>query len=292
MRMFKRISIGFVICFLLCFLVTGFQVWNDLSTREDEMLSYVRLAVKNAAVNTQSTEVAQDRLTHNYIHSSYITPHEFLTEKNKIGDYLDRINYLIFSTGGFSSASRSAIQFFCEYNEDAIYNTTTGASTLFNPIQYGMTYIDKDAFTQSLTEYISSMIEANYGETNQAYTRVTDALHLDNVQIDIDGPKVCKFDSSNEIYRELYGITDEINDLAPDEDLGFAQSAIDFFVYYDIEVTVDWSSATANQMFTKQYLEGIENITNAALKYTPGERNYVYIPGKTITYNYRYAVMH
>lgn len=285
MRMFKRISIGFVICFLLCFLVTGFQVWNDLSTREDEMLAYVRLAVKNAAVNTQSTEAVEDNLSH--LKDKYA----FYDRQDAIDKYLTAVKAAL-GTASFSQDSRDAVQFFIECNSNAFYSYYTGVSTLFNPIQYGMTYIDEDEFKNSLTEYINSMIEANYGTTNQAYTRVSDALHLDNVQIDIDGPKVCEFDPNSEIYRELYGMTKEISDLAPDEDLGFAQSAIDFFVYYDIKVTVDWSSATANQMLSKQYLEGIEHVANSALRYTQGDRNYVYIPGKTITYSYRYAVMH
>ncbi len=299
MRALKHIGIAIVICMAVCFLAIGFQVWFDLSTREDDVLTYTRLAMKNALVNIQTTE----QEGYNFVSSGKSSSYTYNS-----ANYNKYLIDLLNQTNASGDENMKAVKQFLEVN---IQDKTDDA--LFRPIQFGMTYVDKELFEESFNSSIQDLVDANYNKANNYETagvsfttKAPNALKINNCNINIDGPKLgaipTRDDEVDPIYKSIYGI-DRLEQEALKQDLGFVSSAINFYVYYDIDVTVDWSSASANQLMTRNFFTALadkalnafanHNRVRSDLEYTPAEngaQEYLYIPGKPVTYSYRYVL--
>lgn len=296
MNAFKRIGICLVVCLLVSFLAIGFQVWSDLSTREDDVLTFTRLAMKDALVNIQTTEAS----SYNY-NNRALTTSEFAALKNNYQAYLTKLQA---AASGKGDSNLDVITAFLQSNKNAA--TPDG---LFRPIQFGMTYVDEPLFKESFEKSINDLVAANYTNASKYNTggisfttKAPNALKIDSYTYVIDGPKLGNIPLNDgqidTLYKSIYGI-DNILNSSLKEELGFEDNAINFFVYYDITVTVNWSSASTNLLMTRNALFtlvdtfGGANKVNTGIEYTPsvnGSPEYVYIPGKPVTYNYRYVL--
>lgn len=289
MRALKRIGIAIAVCMFVCFLAIGFQVWFDLSTREDDVLTFTRLAMKNALVNIQTTE----QEGYNFASSGRATT------KYDSGAYNEYLKALLSALNTESDENMEAIKKFLEDNLNA-----TDGDALFRPIQFGMTYVDKELFQESFETAVNDLVAANYDNANKYdaggvsfTTKAPYALKINNCDFEIDGPKLGNIPTDqgaiDEIYKSIYGI-DTFEDTSSKLNLGFTSSAINFYVYYDITVTVDWSSASANQLMTKNFFtNNLLGQVRTDLVFTPSEnesQSYLYIPGKPVTYSYRYVL--
>lgn len=290
MRALKRIGITLVICIVVCFIAIGFQVWLDLSTREDDVLTYTRLAMKNALVNIQTTE----QEGYNYLSSGKSKTYQYDSKK-----YQEYLADLLAQTGASSDTNMKTIREFLKANID-----NASGDALFRPIQFGMTYVDKELFEESFETAIQDLVEANYNMANKYEvggvsftTKAPSALKIDSCDFKISDPQLGEIPTSGgavtDIYKSIYGI--DTFEQAAATNLGFTSSAINFYIYYDIEVTVNWSSASTNLLMTKSFLSSLtgRNKVRSNLEYTPSENGspeYLYIPGKSITYTYRYVL--
>lgn len=299
MTALRRVGVCIVVCMIASFFAIGFQVWYDLSTREDEVLTYTRLAMKDALVNIQTTEQEGFNYTNTKAAYSRELYKTYLTDiKSQIKD--DKNMELISS--------------FLNLNAD-----NNSGDNLFRPIQYGMTYVDKELFMESFKKSLDTLVETNYPKTIESSdglisftTRAPSAITITDVEFKIDGPKIGELNLStgtsadakkDSIYRSIYGI-DTMADMELVKNLGFGSSAINFYVYYDITVTVQWASASTNQLLTRNFFTNLadaslnalssSNKVSSSLKYTPivnDSQEYVYIPGDPIVYSYRYVLL-
>lgn len=289
MRALKRIGIAIAVCMFACFLAIGFQVWFDLSTREDDVLTFTRLAMKNALVNIQTTE----QEGYNFASSGRATT------GYDSGAYRGYLTALLSALNTESDENMEAIKKFLEDNLNA-----TDGDALFRPIQFGMTYVDKELFQESFETAVNDLVAANYDNANKYdaggvsfTTKAPCALKINNCDFEIDGPNLGNIPTDHgavdEIYKSIYGIN-TFEDTSSHLNLGFTSSAIKFYVYYDITVTVDWSSASANQLMTKNFFtNNLLGQVRTDLDFTPlenGSQSYLYIPGKPVTYSYRYVL--
>lgn len=325
MRVFKRLGIFLALILFLSIVLTGFQIYLDVTKREEDMHSFVRLAVKDAIVNIQTTE--EQGL--NFLDS--------VTERKTTEKYKEYLNALASSTN--NAEILSMLQNFLQENSGAKGNDR------FQPIQFGMTYIDTELFKESFIASLQKLIDSNYsldsaeraaaaaqGKTNaklfgtqasntlafksdisQTGSFVPDASLADRytgkqaisfrgenyeVCIEIKKPEVVELRQySNAEYqqfiRSLYGndnIDDYINAYSNSgQDLGISvESMPNFFIYYDINVTVCWASMTTNPLLRKGFLGDIWRVPNS---YFSRDNGYLMIPGRPIEYNYRYVLL-
>lgn len=329
MKNLARVGICITLCIVLSFFAIGLQVWMDLSTREDDVLTFTRLAMKDALVNIQTTE----QEGYDYLAAVNSTGYDSSTDNYLFGfpkynsyTHVDN-GYTPYLTSLMSQSkdeNMRVIAGFLNLNKD-----TSGGDALFRPIQYGMTYVDPLLFVNSFAESLKQQVDANYTKATyydlngiQFTTKAPSALKITGISYKINGqeytpdmssgaikPKLGILDLSkaggnaDHTYQSIYGI-DKIINSEVEGNLGFGSSSINFYVYYDIEVTVSWASASANQLLTRNFFTNLadqtlnafanNNKVSAHLEYTPainGSQEYVYIPGKPVTYKYRYVLL-
>lgn len=328
MKSLARVGICMTLCIVLSFFAIGLQVWLDLSSREDDVLTFTRLAMKDALVNIQTTE--QEGF--DYLKSKSMTAlttgkYEFglgsssynATGKDRYTTYLQALK----DQAG-SDENMKTIQAFLAANV-----SDTEGEALFRPIQYGMTFVDPDLFVESFASAMEQLVAANYTKATtynvggiSFTTKAPNALEITGISYTINGtpitsrasfagvkPKLGTLKLKNKgvnadaIYQSIYGI-DKIVDSELGNDLGFGSSSVNFYVYYDISVTVSWASASTNQLMTRNFFTNLadknlnafadNNRVSTAVRYTPsvnGSQQYVYVPGKPVTYTYRYVLL-
>lgn len=332
MKGLARVGIYMTLCIVLSFFAIGLQVWMDLSSREDDVLTFTRLAMKDALVNIQTTEQEGYDYLKGISSSGYtnVNSGKYLfgfTPYNYTGHGADK--YTAYLTSLKAQAKDDNMKVISTFLAENQSQATSDGNALFRPIQYGMTFVDPNLFVNSFAESMEQLVAANYTKATSYSvggvsftTKAPYAVEITNISYKINGtpftpgtvasavkPKLGtlaldnKDGAADEIYRSIYGI-DKIVDSEISGDLGFGSSSINFYVYYDIEVTVEWASASANQLMTKNFFTNLADMTMnsfannnrvaSGLQYTPqvnGSQQYVYIPGKPITYNYRYVLL-
>lgn len=335
MKNLARVGICITLCIVLSFFAIGLQVWMDLSSREDDVLTFTRLSMKDALVNIQTTEQeGYDYLKgtsstgySNVNSGKYLfgfAPYNYTSHgSDRYRAYLSNL-FTKAKASGVNDANMQVITSFLQSNRES-----TSKDALFRPIQYGMTFVDPQLFVNSFAESMEQLVAANYTKATQYSvggvsftTKAPCALEITNISYKINGtpfkpgtssgaiqPALGTLKLNNKggnadaIYRSIYGI-DKIVDSEIGADLGFGSSSVNFFVYYDIEVTVEWKSASTNQLLTRNFFTNLadkslnafadNNKVSGGLSYTPqvdGSQEYVYIPGKPVTYSYRYVLI-
>ena len=283
MRVFPKIMGMLVATLLLSIVMVGFLVYTDLTKREDDMVTFTRLAVKDAIVNIQTTEqYGYDYTSAMGIETASSSYEEYLNELLDQAATLDDSSILTLLQGFLSDNQQN-----------------TEGDALFRPIQFGMTFVDKEIFLDSLSHSLNSLVDANYSYENLEGNFVTSgdsALQLpDDIAdyVTVEGPYLLVLDDTvadNIIYRQLYGIDtfeSAINDSY--SSLGIStQTMPNFIVYYDITIeNLPWYSATTTQLLHESFLSRF-NI-DPSDGYT--DAGYAKIPGKPINYTYRYVLL-
>lgn len=299
----KKIALAVLGFFILSF-ASGFIIWcNDLTKHESELQTYIRLAVKDAIINVQTTE--QEGLN--------FTVANARVSQEKYEAYLADLK----SSAGKNPAvdeTLKTIRTFLNNNNEALRSTKIDGEGLFRPIQFGMTYLDKELFEESFKKSLSNLIEVNYNSDHNISKSFTcyDALHVytETINFNIDGPYVVPLtdtdDKTKQFLRQLYGIDKASEYIAGYNDalgadsasLGISTNTVpDFYVYYDITVDVPWGSSTAFPFLSKSVWEnrGFKNIEYsdpANQDVTDAQRFIRWHSDSTVeTYKYRYVLL-
>lgn len=309
MRVFKRVGITLVLVLFLSIILTGLQIYFDMIKREEDLNSFIRLSVKDAIVNIQTTEESG---------LNFATSRGGRQTAEAYAEYL---NILAGQTD--NSSELKLIHHFLEEN------SSTSGDSRFRPIQFGMTYVDKYLFVESFISSLQKLVDSNYGplQTNhqQYRTSAIDTLvikddesitngfvpkaelkersaYTSNVDgyeicIDIDGPNLVELDEDlsqedKEIYGSLYGndmIDEYISLKDQDSSLGISSESMpNFFIYYDIKVVVGWASISTNPLLKQSFLGRIWGVDDS---YFSRNNGYLMIPGRPIEYTYRYILL-
>lgn len=298
MSYLQKIALSVLAFFVLSF-VTGYVLWfGDITKHRSDLQTFIRLAVHDALINIQTTEeqglnftstLSVDKETEKY--RKYI---KAISEESSLSDDEEK--------------TLEMIQKFLDTNVGLYEQTGTG-DALFRPIQFGMTYIDKELFVDSFKKSLSNLIEVNYNSNHAESTAFTcyDALHayMGDIEITIDGPHVVSLrDSSgntNDFLLKLYGI-DKARDylekynksLAGSSQLGVSVDAVPtFYVYYDITVDVPWGSSTAFPFFGKELWEGMGFTSIQYSEQKDGQKQFIrwHSDDMRETYSYRYVLL-
>lgn len=309
MRVFKRVGIILALVLFLSIALTGFQVYLDLVKREEDMNSFVRLSVKDAIVNIQTTEESGLNVQNTY------------TRKKKEVSYQAYLNAL-----AGQASDPDTLELIREFLVD---NSSEKGDAMFRPIQFGMTYIDTELFKESFIKSLQQLIDMNYSHDSRAAaasqgdalfdTKVDNTLIIKSegtftghnplgsitigsetyeTHIQIEGPYLIEIDESTdvtqeEIFNSLYGgdLRKEYIDLkdSAGANLGISsQSMPNFFIYYDITVSVDWASVSTNPLLGEGFLGSVWGVPD---QYFSQDNGYLMIPGKQIEYEYRYVLL-
>lgn len=311
MRVFKRVGITLALVLFLSIILTGLQIYFDMIKREEDLNSFIRLSVKDAIVNIQTTEESG---------LNFATSHGGRQTAEKYAEYL---NALARQTD--SSSELKLIYHFLEEN------SSTSGDSRFRPIQFGMTYVDKSLFIESFISSLQKLVDSNYGhlqtDHQQYRTSAIDTLVIKNdesithgfvpngklsdrttfssnvddygydMNIQIDGPKLVELDKNlspedKEIYGSLYGndmIDEYISLKTPDSSLGISSESMpNFFIYYDIKIVVGWASISTNPLLKQSFLGRVWGVDDS---YFSRNNGYLMIPGRPIEYTYRYILL-
>ena len=311
MRVFKRVGITLVLVLFLSIILTGLQIYFDMIKREEDLNSFIRLSVKDAIVNIQTTEESG---------LNFATSQDGRQTTEKYAEYL---NALAGQTD--NSSELKLIYHFLEEN------SSTSGDSRFRPIQFGMTYVDKSLFVESFISSLQKLVDSNYGhlqtDHQQYRTSAIDTLVIKNdesithgfvpngklsdrttfssnvddygydMNIQIDGPKLVELDKNlspedKEIYGSLYGndmIDEYISLKTQNSNLGISSESMpNFFIYYDIKVVVGWASISTNPLLKQSFLGRVWGVDDS---YFSRNNGYLMIPGRPIEYTYRYILL-
>lgn len=292
------LRIGLAICLSLVvgLIFIGFEVYLELTTRYEAMSAFTRLAVKNAIVNIQTTEESGNDAVAYLLKPDSISGYR---QRNEQKDYEDYLNTLAGSLAaraeyleGEEDPNLELIQAFLASNESESGNDR------FRPIQFGMTYVSPELFKASLKQSLYDLIQANYaanGEGNLALTQ-DDAVYIGKtaadidkyVTINIDGPKAALIPEDGHgsvLYSSIYGTDKAESSLSA---LGFEDLSIGFYVYYDITVEVNWKSTTLSPLLKLEWLGELGMVGVGEDNFD--SNGFLRIPGKPVTYSYRYVL--
>lgn len=316
MRVFKRVGITLVLVLFLSIILTGLQIYFDMIKREEDLNSFIRLSVKDAIVNIQTTEESG---------LNFATSQDGRQTTEKYAEYL---NALAGQTD--NSSELKLIYHFLEEN------SSTSGDSRFRPIQFGMTYVDKSLFVESFISSLQKLVDSNYNRTaskdiagnsvtfgtkadgtlvirnDESIThgfvpngklsdRTTFSSNVDDygydMNIQIDGPKLVELDKNlspedKEIYGSLYGndmIDEYISLKTQDSNLGISSESMpNFFIYYDIHIVVGWASISTNPLLKQSFLGRVWGVDDS---YFSRNNGYLMIPGRPIEYTYRYILL-
>lgn len=295
----KKIALAVLGFFILSF-ASGFIIWyNDLTKHESDLQTYIRLAVKDAIINVQTTE--QEGL-------NFIVANKRRESTEKYEEYLKALEPSAENNPAIDETLKT-IRTFLNNNKDL-----QDGEGLFRPIQFGMTYLDKELFEESFKKSLSNLIAVNYNSDHNTSKSFTcyDALHVytDDIKFKIAGPNVVSLadtdDDTKQFLRQLYGIdkaseyiSDYNNKLGDNSaSLGISTNTVpDFYVYYDITVDVPWGSSTAFPFLSKYVWDNrgftnIEYSDPANPDVTDGQRFIRWHSDSTVeTYKYRYVLL-
>lgn len=256
MQFLKKVFVAIPVTLLLAFICMGLVIYFDLTERSQDLDTYIRLAMRDALINVQTTE--ENGLDFTKGNSSY----DAAVSRQKYRQYLAALDSETAHLGRSAEDTMHLLHTFLDNNQSA-----TG-DAMFRPIQFGMTYVDPEMFSASFKESLTSLVEANYGAgsgSSRWKTTCNDALHvyLDNMNsvVHINGPHIVEFDADNNVLRQLYGtdraetfVEDAISGMENAGSLGISTASTPkFYVYYDITVTVPWGSSTALPLLSKNF---------------------------------------
>lgn len=301
MRFFKRACIAIPITLLVSFGIMMLMIYTDITNRKAELTTYVRLAMRDALINIQTTE-------ENGLDASGYTG--ALHNRNDYAVYLAELKNNAGAGSATAKETLEALQTFLESNQ------IEAGDAIFRPIQFGMTYVDPTAFKASFKHSLQSLVDANYkitdtnGNSQNKKIVCNDALHvyLDDMNsvVNIDGPHLVEFNTGSEVLRALYGVADaadyieEINSKTEaSSGLGISTAATPtFYVYYDITVSVPWGSSTTLPLLSRTFLSsrwpGSETFEyNERVGSSTDELQYLRIHSDDmrIEYTYRYVLL-
>lgn len=311
--------------FVLGLIALGIEARYTLSTREETMHSFVRMACRNAIVGIQTTEQtgldnfsAQDLRSDIGLFTGKFDGHPHPLTKYKTDEQQEYTAYLTTlytkfvddmtvasDTEDKDAAKRlKLIQTFLNANRGDVGDSTNDdkGNEMFRPIQFGMTYVSPTMFKGAFIQALKELLEANGGRTEGTPLagEPADSIYINWNDVDsyitvtVSEPKTVNLpkDANGEITDptliSLYGI-DKAQDLIGklDSSLGFGDASVDFYVYYDISISVDWKSTLNSQVTNYEFLQkfGVQNSGDNF-----DANGFARISGKTITYNYRYVL--
>lgn len=285
-KIIKKFTFMILILVLVCFAGTGAEYASTTVLRKNAMTSFVRLATKNALVSIQTTE----QYGNDYASGINKANNSDQIKKEKVDykAYLDALfNQMKNIQGSAKTGSLTGTQ--AKKNLETIRaflkaNQTSTGDDMFRPIQFGMTYVSETRFKEAFEEYLSRLVESNYGQ----YENNCSDIVIDSCEYLINGPYVQMIENNTEskaMYEYLYGIDKASAVFKKWSDLGIGDYSLNFFVYYDISVTVHWSSAlkgfaTREGFLSKFGVPSSSFDSNGALLATAPD----------ITYEYRYVL--
>lgn len=260
MRGIKKAFIAIPGTLILALVVACVLILSDLSERKSSLDAFVRIAMKDAIVNIQTTE--ELGLNYNASYDAY-------SSNIKYQEYLDTI------AAQLSDSDRDTIETIQSFLDTNMANLDSDKSgeDMFRPIQFGMTYVDADLLEKSFKSTLDDLVGANYrmnGTPNDLKLSCNDALHvyLDDITLVVDGPHVISLSSADETTKrsltQLYGIDtaqeyiEQYNTSLGDESasLGISTESVpNFYVYYDISVKVPWGSSSALPLLSEAFIE-------------------------------------
>lgn len=285
-KIIKKFTFMILILVLACFAGTGVEYASTTVLRKNAMTSFVRLATKNALVSIQTTE----QYGNDYASGINKANDSDQIKKEKV-DYEAYLDTLFGQMKKIQGSTKTGsltrtqagknlgtIQAFLKANR-----TSTG-DDMFRPIQFGMTYVSETRFKEAFEEYLSRLVESNYGQ----YENNCSDIVIDSCEYRINGPYVQMISTDAEskaMYEYLYGIDKASAVFKKWSELGIGDYSLNFFVYYDISVTVHWSSAlkgfaTREGFLSKFGVPSSSFDSNGALLATAPD----------ITYEYRYVL--
>lgn len=297
--MIRKLVLGFALTLLAVVLVgfvsTGFEMYHTISTREEAMRTFVRLATKDAIVNIQATEEygldareAQKLL--NFTDN---------LERNDYSAYLNALAAGFANSADGNAENLALIQKFLQMNKSNMGNK----DAVFRPIQFGMTYVSPELFEASFKCALRDLIKANFASTEDGELAVeqNDAIYINwgsgaidrYIDVRVSEPKAAPIPRGSEnsyLFNSIYGVDKANFQFASlEESLGFADASINFYVYYDIDITVRWKSTMSNQLLTAGFLRnfGIEDNHDGKL-FDPN--GFLRMDGPDIHYSYRYVL--
>lgn len=301
-RWVLRFGLAIMLSLVVGFFALGFETYSNLSKREEEMRTFVRLSVQDALVNIQTTEEygldSTKYLNNTYGRENFTSGYSRSDEQADYRNYLVAINSQLADEGKGNADNLEIIQAFLDLNQ-----ASGGEDAMFRPVEFGMTYVSESLFKASFKQSLYNLVKANYDSVDdgEAGFEQVDALylnwdknHIDNyIKIEIDGPKAEQLPkgtgTANAIYKSVYGVDKALEAFASKPNLGFESASIDFFIYYDIRVTVDWKSTSRSQFMNLGWLEKYGFIDDPTGEiFDP--QGFMRISGKPIEYSYRYVL--
>lgn len=326
MRRLKMVGIALVASMFLSIFYVVFRIYMDISDRQQDVQTFLRLAVKDSIVNIQTTEEYGLSFMDSSLQDS----------KDKYEEYLNCL-----TNSDIAQNDEGVLALLQEFLKD---NSSSEGDALFRPMQFGVTYIDKAVFKASLAESMQALIDANFNaeriydadvanyknQSNNALRIKTVEGHANgepsdygstdtlanveweqcystegvpyNIFVKISDPQIVAFDSSladedAHLYQSLYGSNNleqyiSLKEKAGNADLGIStRQMADFFIYYDIAVEVHWTSTTATPLLNKNFLGKYGVPDYYFYSEDPDTPSYAELPGPVVQYSYRYVLL-
>ncbi|MEG2263372.1 MAG: hypothetical protein RSC43_01025 [Clostridia bacterium] len=125
-----------------------------------------------------------------------------------------------------------------------ILNVMQGSagSLAFMPLQFGLTYIDKEQFTQAFKSVLKSYVNYNYGPEG-LIGQNTVIMSDDDIEVRIEGPTLLQLDSNLKSY--IFGTHSAVTSVKDNNDKSF-----DYAVAYAIQIKVKFASVTTTPFFS------------------------------------------
>lgn len=306
-------ALSILAVFVVGLIALNIEVQYDLSTRERTMQSFVRLACRNAIVGIQTTEqTGLDNFSAHELNTDIgLFTGSFDNRSHPIGEYttIEKQEYLHylqvlenhFTNGDFTDENaKSRLNFIHTF----LYKNKqdSDGDKMFRPIQFGMTYVSPTVFKGAFIQALKELLEANGGRNGGTPLagEPEDSIYInwnnieDYITINVSEPQIVSLprDDSGTIdptLISLYGI-DKAEDLMGklEPSLGFGSASVDFYVYYDISISVDWKSTLNSQVTNRNFLKQFGALSSNADDFD--SNGFARINGKTIEYNYRYVL--
>lgn len=195
------------------------------SDRRDSVVLFMRHAADYTRVNLQT------------ISSTSYTGSSTAISKDKIKDW-------VVSVGSQARANGTMTPWL----EDALQKImgTAGRIDMFTPLNFGLTYLDKDDYQNMFEQALNDLVEFNYGSTTQPKGAGLDwgTVLIDDVRVTVSDPIVKNLAADNTLLKSIFG--------SPTVDTG------DFLyvITYNVTIEVDWSSVTTTPAYKIQGFPG------------------------------------
>lgn len=253
-------------------LIVGYFLFSLFASTIYEVISYKRnknaietaayLAYQYAIVETQETGQSNEHIS-----------------ESALSYYKSYLSYLTSCSNDSALGLEDSNQFkrlvaFLKTNADE-YNQHTN-TVLYQPSQYGLTYVDPLNFRQAFSSYFTKILAANaegVGDVVASDCNTSYILSFTPVKL-----------SDPSIYKSLFGVSD----MSALDAAGLEDNLFDYVIQYNITITINWKHTTSSLFFQlNDSIYGALDLGSSD-NFTSDRR--IKIPGEQIEYNFQYIL--